>query len=210
MVRRSSLITVLLAAALISLYAVRAAGGWVGGLNYARGRQLATAGRWAEALPYLERSTVGANKSRALWLKGEARTYIWEDRFAAGASDDELDALSQRAHAEFSEAITLSPASGWYWADLGYIYHQRERAQAFRYGLQLDLLGADSKARVGRSGRIALGMTHIAIEREPMTYAFRDQLAFIYLEYELRERALEAVRDSARVQPLFRFHSFAV
>jgi tetratricopeptide (TPR) repeat protein len=208
MMSRSTLITLLLVAVLISLYAVRAAGGWVGGLNYARGRQLATAGKWEEALPYLERSTVGANRSRALWLKGEARTYIWEDRFAAGAPDDELDLLNQRAHAEFSEAITLSPASGWYWADLGYIYHQRERAQAFRSGLQLNLLGADRESSVGRSGRIALGMTHMAIEREPMTYTFRDQLAFIYLEYQLRERALEAVRDSARVQPLFRFHSY--
>jgi tetratricopeptide (TPR) repeat protein len=207
-VRRASLLTLLLAAGLVGLYAVRAATGWAGGVNFARGRQLATAGRWEQALPYLERAAVGANRSRALWLQGEARTYIWEDRFAAGAPEEELEALHQKAHREFSEAITLSPASGWYWADLGYIYHQRERAQAYRQGMRLDLLGAEPGSRVGRPGRIAVGMTHIAIEREPMVYAFHDQLAFIYLEYKLRERALQAVRESARVQPVFRFHAY--
>jgi tetratricopeptide (TPR) repeat protein len=51
-------------------------------------------------------------------------------------------------------------------------------------------------------------MTHIAIEREPMLYAFHDQLAFIYMNYDLHDKSLEAVRQSARVLPLFRFHSY--
>lgn len=206
--RRRSVFLILVAAALIALFGARAAVGLAGGFNFARGKRLAAYGRWEQAVPYLEGAAVGANRRWANWLLGQARGYIWEDRFAAGAPWEELETIHSRASEELTEGITISPASGWYWGDLAYLYHQRERALSERDGYPLELLGADREAAVGRDGRVALGMMRIALQREPVLYPLYDQLALMYLDYGLEERSLQEVRRSAMVQPVFKFHYY--
>jgi tetratricopeptide (TPR) repeat protein len=206
--RRRSAFFILAAVALVVLFGVRAAAGWPGGFNFAKGKRLAAAGRWEQAVPYLEGAAVGANRRWAMWLAGQARGYVWEDRFAAGAPREELEAIHSRASEELTEGITISPASGWCWGDLAYLYHQRERARSKRYGYPLELLGAEPEAGIGRDGRVALGMTRIALQREPVLYPLYDQLALMYLDYGLEERSLQEVRRSAMVQPIYKFHYY--
>jgi tetratricopeptide (TPR) repeat protein len=206
--RKRSFLVVSLAVAVVALFGVRAASGWVAGLNFTKGKRLAEAGQWERAMPYLEGAAVGANRGWANWLLGQAKGYIWEDRFAAGASLEELEEIHLRAREVLTEGIAISPASGWYWGDLGYVYHQQEREERRRFGYPLGLLGADAEALVGRPGRIALGMTRIALRREPVLFPLHDQLALMYLDYGLWERSLQAVHRSAMVQPIYRFHYY--
>jgi tetratricopeptide (TPR) repeat protein len=194
--------------ALLLLYGGRTVTGWIGGVAYSKGSRLASAGRFERALPEIERGALGPERAAMLWLAGEARLGHYQARVVEGATEEELDELLRGAFSNHSEAITLSPASGWYWSSLADVYHQRERRFLYRFGRPLDLLGQDRWAFVGRDGRIALGMMRMAIEREPTQYVFLDQIAFALLDYGMREQALEAVRESARVQPSFGMHAY--
>ena len=193
---------------LVALFGARAAIGWIAGPAWSRGARLADAQRYDEALGALDRAAVGAARSAALWLRGEARMGLWEARLVAGEEPGDLEDLLLGAHRDYTEAIAMSPASGWYWASLGAWYHQVERLQRTRQPFQLSLLRHGPWAAVGRPGRIALGATRIAIEREPTLYTFHDQLALMFLEYGLNGPALEAVRRSARVQPIYELHDY--
>lgn len=199
---------VLLAITLVALFGARALSGWVAGPAWSRGSRLAAAEHYEEALPALERAAAGAGRSAALWLRGEVRMGLWEERLVAGESPADLEGLVALAHRDYTEAIAMSPASGWYWASLGGLYHQVERLQRSRQPFDLSLLRPDPWAAVGRPGRIALGATRTAIEREPTVYTFHDQLALMFLEYGLNGPALEAVRRSARVQPIYELHDY--
>jgi tetratricopeptide (TPR) repeat protein len=205
---RRSPVALVLALALLLLYGGRTVTGWIGGVAYSKGSRLASAGRFEQALPEIERGALGPERAAMLWLAGEARLGHYQARVVEGATEEELDELLRGAFSNHSEAITLSPASGWYWSSLADVYHQRERRFLYRFGRPLDLLGQDRWAFVGRDGRIALGMMRMAIEREPTQYVFLDQIAFALLDYGMREQALEAVRESARVQPNFGMHAY--
>jgi O-antigen ligase len=105
-----------------------------------------------------------------------------------GDSPDQLpSAKSQQltdAYREATRAITTSPASGGPWAKLGKVYRRGGRPD------------------------LAIGMTRVAIEREPANFVYHDRLATMLWELDLVEPALAAVRRSARVQPVFRYHSY--
>jgi tetratricopeptide (TPR) repeat protein len=205
---RGRVVSVILALALFTLYGVRAAIGWVGGTARSEGKHLADSGRYEEALPLLERGTLGLESTETLWLRAQVRLALWQDLRADGEEPEDLVGLLEAAHREYTEAISMNPASGWHWAGLGRLYHQRERLERFRHGVSLSMLDLNPARWVGRPGRIAIGLTRIGIEREPTVYTFHDQLAFILLDYWLRESALQAVRESARVQPDYRFHAY--
>jgi len=205
---RRKLVPVIVALGALLLYGGRAITGWIGGSAYSQGSRLAYAGRFERALPLIERGAMGPERSAMLWLAGEARLGLYQSRVVQDASEEELDELLRGAFRNDTEAIMLSPASGWYWASLADVYHQRERRFLYRFGLPLDLVGQDRWAFVGRDGRIALGMMRMAIEREPTQYTFLDQMAFALLDYGLRDQALAVVRESARVQPHFGMHSY--
>jgi len=198
----------LVAIALLLLYGARAASGWIGGMAYGSGRRMVTAGRFERSLPLLERGAIGSERAPMLWLAGEARLGLFQSRQADGAPDEELDPLLLQAYTNDTEAISLSPASGWYWAALADVYQRIERRERYRHGLPLELVGEGRWAMVGPPGRIAVGMLRKAIEREPTQYTFHDQLAFALLDYGLRDEALEAVRGSARVHPDFGMHAY--
>jgi tetratricopeptide (TPR) repeat protein len=198
----------LLASVLLALFGARAMIGWSAGPAWSRGSRLAAAEFYSEALPVLDRAAVGARRSAALWLRGEARMGLWEQRLVAGEEAATLEGLLADAHRDYTEAIAMSPASGWYWASLGALYHEIERFERSRRSFDLSLLRRGPWAAVGRPGRIALGATRIAIEREPTLYTFHDQLALMFLEYGLNGAALEAVRRSARAQPIYEYHDY--
>jgi len=208
-VGRRSRIAVVAAVALLLLYGGRAITGWIGGLAYSKGSRLASAGRFEQALPDVRKGALGSERAAMLWLAGEMQLGRYQSRIVEDATEEELDELLRGAFGDHSQAITLSPASGWYWASLADVYHQRERRFLYRFGLPLDLVGQDRWAFVGRDGRIALGMMRMAIEREPTQYVFFDQMAFALMDYGMREQALAMVRESARVQPHFGMHSYS-
>jgi len=205
---RRSRVAIGLALALLLLYGGRTITGWIGGVAYSKGSRLASAGRFEQALPEIERGALGPERAAMLWLAGETQLGQYQSRVVEDATEEELDELLRGAFSSNSEAISLSPASGWYWSSLADAYHQRERRFLYRFGRPLDLVGQDRWAFVGRDGRIALGMMRMAIEREPSQYVFLDQIAFALLDYGMREQALAAVRESARVQPDFGMHAY--
>ena len=198
----------LFGAALLLVYGIRAATGIPAGIAYTEGRRLAAAAEFERALPLLERSAVGQDRSAALWLTAQVRLGLWHVRLAEGEAPEAMRALMQQAHREYTEAISMSPASGWYWAALGDVYHQQERLESFRAGMPLDMLGESPWALVGRPGRIAIGMLRAAVRREPTVYNLQDQLVFVLFDYRLRDEALEMVRRSAATQPIYRLHAF--
>ena len=152
---RRTAVPVIVALAVLLLYGGRTVTGWIGGLAYSEGSRLASAGRFDEALPRIERGALGPERAAMLWLAGEARLGLYQDRVVEDVTEEELDELLRGAFGANTEAITLSPASGWYWASLADVYHQRERRFLYRFGRPLSLVGQDRWAFVGRDGRIA-------------------------------------------------------
>jgi tetratricopeptide (TPR) repeat protein len=196
-------------ALLVAAYAMRAAVGFVGGPAFSIGWRLSTKGAYERALPLVERGAVGLTRGGSLWLAGQVRLGIWQARIAEGERVESLEPLLAAAYTDYTEAISLSPASGWAWASLGELYYQRERVERWASGLPLELLEYDRWAYVGQPGRVGVGLNRIAIEREPEVYRFHDQLAFMFLYYGLMEESLEAVRASAEALPVYEFHVYS-
>lgn len=196
------------AVALVILFLARAVTGWIGGSADSQGRRLAAAGHLESAIPLLERGALGQNRAATRWLAGEARLGLYQTALFDDAPPGRLEELLHDAFRDHTAAISLCPASGWYWASLADVYHQQERRQLFRHGLPLAMVGQQRWAFVGQPGRVAIGLLRMAIEREPTQYLFYDQLAFALLAYGLPEAAVEVVRESARVQPAFGQHEY--
>jgi tetratricopeptide (TPR) repeat protein len=206
--RRERLIPLLIAVGFVGLFGVRAILGWVGGPAYSKGRAWAAWGWYEDALPLLERGTLGLTAAETLWLRGQVRVGLWQTAMSAGADPREVEHYLYDAHRDYTRAVAMSPASGWNWAGLGELYHQVEWLERRTAEVSLSALGSDPRQRVGRPGRVAVGMSRIAIEREPEVYYFHDQLALTLWDYRLTDAALEAVRRSAAVQPIYRFHNY--
>jgi len=176
--------------------------------HYVRGRHLAAAGRHVEALPELELAAVGALRSEVLWLTAQVRISHWQNAIYEGSDSATVQPLLLDAFREYTAAMSLNPASGWYWSSLGDLYHQRERQQRYETGKDLGFAVFGPWGNVGRAGRIAVGMMRLSLELEPTWFLMHDQLAFALLDYELQAAALAAVGDSARALPVYRFHAF--
>ncbi|HXV75834.1 MAG TPA: tetratricopeptide repeat protein [Candidatus Polarisedimenticolaceae bacterium] len=192
----------------VAVFLVRAINGLVGGWADSQGRRLAAAGRLADALPLLDRGAIGEDRAATRWLSGEARLGLYQVALYEPETEEGLDELLARAFTDHTEAISLSPASGWYWASLADVYHQHERRQRSPDGLPLEILDQNRWTFVGRPGRVAIGLLRMAIDREPTQYLFHDQLAFALLDYRLIDAAVEVVGESARVQPDFGRHEY--
>lgn len=206
MIRRPSFWVALL---LVALYAARAGVGWTAGLAYAEGRALARQGYYEEALPLLERAVAGADRAAIVWLRAEVRDGLYKLRQAADEGGPETDELLRQAHSDYFEAISLSPASGWYWVSLGRTYFDLDRETVSRSGFELDRLEQDPWSVPGRDGLIGIGMTRLGVTREGGVYSLQDELVTMLLEAGLTETALEAVGRTARVQPLYYAHAFS-
>ena len=75
-------------------------------------------------------------------------------------------------------------------------------------GHLLSLIGQHKWAYVGHQGRVAVGLARRGVEREPNYFIFQDKLAIMLLNYELIDLGLDAVRQSAMVQPLYAVHDY--
>ncbi|MDH3785688.1 MAG: O-antigen ligase family protein, partial [Acidobacteriota bacterium] len=192
----------------IVLFVLLAVQGWIGGWNYTKGRRFSAAGDYAAALPHVDRTGIGHHKSSSLWLAGQVRLGLWHEKLTQGESPDSVRPLLEDAFENYTQAISLSPASGWYWANLGDLYYQLERTDRVLRPVDLEELDADPRLRVGRWGRVAVGLTRLGIRREPNVYTFHDQLAFMFWHYECRDDAQAAARSSAEVLPLYRIHAY--
>jgi len=207
-VSRARIALVALALVVLAHYGLRAAVAALAAPHYVRGRHLAAQGRYDAALPQLERGAIGGQRPETRWLTAQVRIGIWQNKLWEGASAEEVEPQLVRAFAEYTEAIAASPATGWYWASLGDLYHQRERQMRYESGVPLESLRWGPWGRVGRAGRVAIGLMRLGIELEPTAHHLRDQLAFTLYDYGLDDLALEAVRESARVLPDYSFHSY--
>ena len=207
--RRRQIAAGLVVLAAVAWYAVRAVGAVSRAPAHGQGRRAFAAGRYEEAARALSRAVGDGRQAAELWYAGQSTLAVYRARLVAEAPAADLDALLATAYRQFTEAITRSPASGWYWAALAEVYHERERRDRAREGVPLEVFAGAPLGALGRSGAVALGALRLAIAREPTLYAFYDQIALVYFDYHLDDRALAAVRDAARVQPLFDQHTIA-
>ena len=194
--------------ALTAVYAVRAGFGFVAGLSYSEGRKLARDGYYEAALPLLDRSAVGELRPELRWLAGQTRVGLWEQRIAEGVDPGDVEDLFDGAYRDATAALAASPANGWHWMALGDLYHRNERLEAHRAGVPLSLLDQDPWTRVGHSGRVAIGLMRIGLQREPNWYDFHDQLAYVYYHYALEAETLDAVYRSALALPVYELHPY--
>ena len=202
---------------LTALYAWRAGTGWYGGLAYVRGKHATEHGEFKKAIEELDKGVVGDRKATALWLRAQSNLGYWQElaqREKAGRDvpldeGQKVDDYLVRAHQDYLHALSLSPASGWYWVELSELYHLFDGLQRMEQGNLLSFIGRGPWARVGHQGRVAIGMARLGIAREPTVFSFHDRLTTMLLNYGMEDLAAEAVRESAKVQPLFYLHDLA-
>jgi tetratricopeptide (TPR) repeat protein len=197
-----------LIALLLLAYGYRAVGGIRGGWAFDRGHVMRNLGDYPEAAPRLEAGAVGSNRIRALLMAGEVRLDLWELQVrrggALGADAGEL----ARAADDFLTARCESPASRRAWKGLGEVYDalewiDREARSATPY-----VRPEHPWVRVGRPGRVAVGMLRVALDVAPNWGRLHDKLALTLWNYGLEEPAREAVRQSARALPIFHRHPY--
>lgn len=195
--------------ALVAVYAVRAVSGVIGGVAYSRGSRFAAQGDFYQALRHLEWAASGLDPAGLAWLRAQVRQGLWERMLEEGGGrTSQTDRVLRDCYNDYAEAIRLSPASGWYLTNLGDLYQDVEIEERVDQVLSLDLLDSGPWAFVGRPGRIAIGLCRLGIAREPNVYTLQDRLALLYFDNGLTEPGLEAVRESARIQPMWYLHPF--
>jgi tetratricopeptide (TPR) repeat protein len=196
----------LAAIAIAGTLAARAVTGVPAGRAFRDGQQAVADGRLDVAARSLDRAAAGKNRSEALWLAARARIDLWwgltldEQRGPRGS--DLLGAATARLLAE----RIASPASAWPTSDLGSVYACRETAARRTREIDLAALERGPWALVGEDGRIAIGLLREAIEREPAVAAMRDQLVLVLDGFGLRDEAVAAMAETARVLPDFDKH----
>ena len=206
LMRRDTVAHLLAGGILAALYSVRAVTGAVSGISHAQGVPAAAAGDYTVAVRFLDRSSDGFNRAESRWLAGEVRVGIADQLLAQPRPEEGVEAVLATASRNYLEAATLSPSSAWPWAGLALVYDRSEHAARKRRTVDLQSLGSNVWARIGRAGRVAVGLTRRAIGVEPNILNYRDQLFWILHGLGLREEAEEALRASARVQPAFDAH----
>ena len=198
----------LLIVALLAIYGYQAFEGVVAGWRFDRGHLWRNLGDYTQAAPLLEASAVGVGRRRALIMAGRARLDLWErqvrHRGVLGADPQEL----VRAAEDFLLCRCASPAARDAWTGLGEVYDA------------VEWIGRETRAetpyvrpenpweRVGRPGRIAVGMLRESLELAPTWSRLYDRLALTFWNYGLDELAREAVRASARALPYYWHHPY--
>ena len=183
---------------LILLFGVRAVFGVIAGYSLRKGVQLAESGRYEEALPLLELADVGFQRNEALQWRARTRISVWRRARALDELGDDPNAQLREAASDYLEAAAASPAVAWPWAGLARVYRNAGTDEAKRTG----------PSSVSRNVGIQLGLLQRAVERNPHDAYYRDELALAYRRLGLRDRMLDAVREAARVQPVFEHHAF--
>ena len=191
-----------------ALFGWRAIEGWWRGLAYIEGKRAVEEERYKEGIDALAHGAFGADKATALWFRAQGKLRHWQRLVAEQKPREETNAMLVETFQDYTEALSLSPSCGWYWVDIADVYHLWDGFQRLEQGNLLSLVGYGPWAYVGHQGRVALGLAEVGIEQEPTTFTFRDRLALMYLNYELEEPALDIIRESALIQPLYYVHDW--
>jgi tetratricopeptide (TPR) repeat protein len=198
----------LLIAALLGVYGYRAVDGVRGGWAFAQGHLLRNLGNYPGAVPRLESGAVGANKLRALRMAAEVRLDMWERevrrRGALGADAEIL----VKAGEGFLTCRCIAPAARRCWKGIGEVYDALEWIGRERRSETPYVPPEHAWERVGRPGRVAVGMLRIALDTSPNWGRLHDKLALTLWNYGLEDLAREAVRRSAQVLPIFYRHPY--
>jgi tetratricopeptide (TPR) repeat protein len=193
---------------LLGAYGLRAAGGIRGGWELDRGHLLRNMGDYTTAAPRLERGAVGLNAARALIMAGEVRLDQWEKQVRRGgplgADPQEL----RRAAEDFLTCRCRAPAARRAWKGLAEVYDAIEWIGRERRSEEGRPRPGGGWERVGRPGRIAVGLLRETVEGTPTWGAVHDRLALTLWNYGLEDEARVAVRAAARVLPLYYHHPF--
>ncbi len=193
-------------ALLAGLFAARAATGVAAASAYRRGFVLDAGGRHAEAAPLLERGAVGADRAEALWRAGRSRVEAWSRLPVSERSGPGGDKALRAAAVRFLLQRIVSPGTAWPTAELGNVYACRENVSRSRRTTDLAALDRGPWPLIGDDGRVAIGLTRAAIDREPSSFEFRDRLVLLLERNGLHEDALRAMVEAARVLPDFNAH----
>jgi tetratricopeptide (TPR) repeat protein len=198
----------LLVAALLGFYGYRTVDGVRGGWAFARGHLLRNLGNYPGAVPRLESGAVGGNKLRALRMAAEVRLDMWERqvrrRGTLGADPEEL----VRAGEGFLTCRCIAPAARRSWKGIGEVYDAFEWIGRERRAVTPYVPPENPWSRVGRPGRVAVGMLRVALDTSPNWGVLHDKLALTLWNYGLDAPAREAVRKSAQVLPVFYRHPY--
>jgi len=203
MKRRKSVGAFGFAALVVVFYGVRAVTGIVGGAAYARGSEAAGNGEFKAARDYLEWAILPQDPAALPWLRGQVLQGMWELIFEESGRTARGDELLVEAHHQYTAAVAASPVSGWYWTDLAGVYQTQELMERAEQPISLGSIDDDPWARVGRPGRIAIGLCRKGIAREPNAYGLHDLLTMTLIESGLDDLALDAVKESAKIQPIY-------
>ncbi len=183
---------------LIVAFAVRAGFGVVGGYGLRKGVTLAEAGEYEEALPLLELADVGFQRNEALQWRARTRVSVWRRARSLDELGDDPQKLLRESAADYLRAASASPAAAWPWAGIANVYRNAGLDEAKRIGA----------SAVARPVGIELGLLRRSIEASPNDAFYLDELALAFRRLGFRELALEAVREAARVRPVYTHHAF--
>jgi len=197
-----------LMALLLGTFGIRAYHGVRGGWELDRGHLQRNRGNYEEAAPRLELAAVGHNERTALLMAGEARLDLWEKqvrrRGALGADSQEL----VHAARDFLSCRCAAPAARRHWKGMGEVYDAMEWIARERRSEQPWAPREQAWTAVGRWGRVAVGMLQVAVDSSPNWGRLHDRLALTLWNYGLADEAREAVRNSARVLPIYYRHPY--
>jgi tetratricopeptide (TPR) repeat protein len=197
-----------LMAALLGAYGYRTVSGIRGGWAYDRGHLLRNKGDYTESVTRLAGAVVGANTVPALYMSGEVRVDLWEAQVRRRGAIGADPMVLVEAAKDFLACRCAAPTERRAWKGLGEVYDALEWIGREHRAETPYVRPADPWVRIGRPGRISLGMLRAALEVAPNWGRLHDRLALTFWNYGLDDAAREAVRQSARVLPIYYRHPY--
>ncbi len=207
MIRRG--IQLLVIVALVGIYGYRAVTGIVGGVAMDQAQVLLWDSEFEDALPSIRLASRSLRSFKSTRLEAETRVDLWEEQAWLGGAPSADPTLLIDAAAGFLECLCKAPASKSTWEGLGDVYDSLEWVDRERRAQQGIAPVESPWGRIGRSGRVALGMMRQASARAPNWFSVHDRLAMTMWDYGLLEESRVSIRDSARALPLFWPHRFS-
>ena len=171
-----------------------------------QGRILEAQKEYLAAIPLTDRGNVLVDRSDALWRSARVRVKYWYTLPDSDKNGPRGDETLREAARLLLRARASAPAATWLTGALGYVYICRERMSRSHRTLNLAELEGGPWHLVGDDGRIAIGLSRAAIAGEPNGFESYDELVFLLESYGLREDAMRAIADAARVLPDFDAH----
>lgn len=202
------IVALVLGLALVGFYGYRAVTGIVAGRAWDDGIHQMLSRDYIEAVPAFEKAALGFNRYDMQRRTGDARIDIWEREARRGGPFGAQTLLLEQTAQDYMSALCTAPAARHPWLGLALVYHKLEWMGRERRSEQGFDAGVEPWSRVGRSGRVAIGLGRRAIEASPNSYLQHDWLAAVYWLNGLEPEFREAVRRSALALPLFFRHEF--